>query len=141
MRLTRYTDYAFRVLVHVGQQGDRACTIREIASFHGISQSHLMKVVQHLGHLGYLTNTRGRGGGLRLGCPAAQINLGKLVRQTEDDMILVECFDPDSNRCAITSHCRLRGVLQRGLAAWLQVLDGYTLADLLAGEFSADTEG
>lgn len=131
MRLTRYTDYAFRVLIHVGQQGDRASTIQEIADFHQISRNHLMKVVQHLGQLGYLHTTRGRGGGLQLGCPPQQINLGQLVRQTEEDMTLVECFDPTSNRCAIASHCRLKGILHQGLRAWLQVLDGYTLADLI----------
>lgn len=134
MRLTAYTDYAFRVLIFLALRGDAGATIQDIADHYGISRNHLMKVVQQLGQLGYVQTTRGRGGGLRLGRPAGEIPLGELVRRTEDDMVLVECFNADTNRCAITGVCRLKGVLAEALRAWLTVLDRYTLADLVANE-------
>jgi Rrf2 family nitric oxide-sensitive transcriptional repressor len=92
MRLTRYTDYSLRVLIYLGLQTERLSSIREIADLYGISESHLMKVVQALGQSGYVATLRGGGGGLRLAKPAHEINVGDVVRNTEDDVALVECF-------------------------------------------------
>lgn len=132
MRLTRYTDYALRALIYLGLHEPRQSSIAEIARAYGISENHLTKVVHQLGRLGLIRTTRGRGGGLRLGRPAAEIVIGTVVRQTEDDLALVECFE--SGACAITASCRLKRALGEALAAFLAVLDGYTLADLLADE-------
>ncbi|MDE4914611.1 Rrf2 family transcriptional regulator [Methylobacterium sp. 092160098-2] len=132
MRLTRYTDYALRTLIYVGLREPEQSSIAEIARAYRISENHLTKVVHQLGRLGLIRTTRGRGGGLRLGKPAADIVVGAVVRQTEDDLALVECFA--SGACAITAPCRLRRALGEALGAFLAVLDGYTLADLLADE-------
>ncbi|GEP09037.1 Rrf2 family transcriptional regulator [Methylobacterium gnaphalii] len=129
MRLTRYTDYALRTLIYLGLNEPRSSSIAEVAQAYGISENHLTKVVHQLGKLGLIRTTRGRGGGLRLGKPAEDIVIGAVVRQTEDDLALVECFA--SGACAITAPCRLRKALGEALAAFLSVLDGYTLADLL----------
>lgn len=134
MRLTTYTDYAFRTLIFLALRRDEGCTIQELADTYGISRNHLMKVVQQLGQLGYVETTRGRGGGIRLGRAPEDIRLGEVVRQTEDDMNLVECFNPEDDRCTISRACRLRGVFAEALAAWLAVLDKYTLADLVSNE-------
>lgn len=90
-----------------------------------------MKVVYELGVAGYLETVRGKNGGLRLARRPETIGLGALVRQTEPDLDLVECFNPATARCAITPACKLRGVLFQAKAAFLQVLDGFTLADLV----------
>lgn len=132
MRLTRYTDYALRTLIYVGLREPEQSSIAEIARAYRISENHLTKVVHQLGRLGLIRTTRGRGGGLRLGKPAADIVVGAVLRQTEDDLALVECFA--SGACAITAPCRLRRALGEALGAFLAVLDGYTLADLLADE-------
>jgi Rrf2 family transcriptional regulator, nitric oxide-sensitive transcriptional repressor len=129
MRLTRYTDYALRTLIYLGLSEPRQGSIAEISRAYGISENHLIKVVHHLGRLGLVKTSRGRGGGLRLALPPEQIIVGQVVRQTEDDLALVECFANDV--CVITSACRLRGVLGEALAAFLTVLDRCTLADLL----------
>jgi Rrf2 family transcriptional regulator, nitric oxide-sensitive transcriptional repressor len=132
MQLTRFTDYTLRVLISVGLSGERGVTIAEIADQYGISRNHLMKVVQNLGHSGYLETLRGKGGGLRLAVAAADINIGDVVRQAEGGFTIVPCFDPDNpNMCAIVPACRLKGVLQDALQGFIGVLDRYTLADLL----------
>jgi Rrf2 family transcriptional regulator, nitric oxide-sensitive transcriptional repressor len=133
MRLTQWTDYALRVLMYCAthEQRDAAPTIAEIAEAHGISRSHLMKVVMELSAKGWLSTTRGRGGGLRLMQPASQIVVGEVVRQMEEDFRLVECFNPDSNTCRIDGLCRLKGTLHQALQAYMQVLDGVRLADLV----------
>ncbi len=134
MRLTQWSDYSLRVLMYCAAcvQRDKPATIGEIAETHGISRSHLTKIVMTLASLGLLETTRGRGGGLRLLRPAHQIVLGEVIRQTETDFNLVECFDNDHNTCRLNGHCRLKGTLQQAMDSYLAVLDGVTLADLVA---------
>ncbi|MCK8515868.1 Rrf2 family transcriptional regulator [Methylonatrum kenyense] len=132
MRLTLYTDYALRVLIYLGVRGgdgDRA-TITEIAERYAISRNHVMKVVYQLGKLGYIETVRGKGGGLRMKMRPENINVGVLVRQTETDMAIVECFG-SSGRCRLAPDCRLQGMLKEALDAFMGVLDQYTLADIL----------
>lgn len=130
MHITRYTDYSLRVLMYVALKGEELSTIREIAESYDISRNHLMKVVQELNIKGYLTAIRGKNGGLRLRGRPEEINLGELVRRTEQDLTLVECFGSDS-QCALTPACQLKVVLGEALEAFFRVLDSYTLADLL----------
>lgn len=115
---------------------ERLCTIEEIANAHGISRNHLMKLAYDLGQAGFVRTVRGRSGGLALGRPPEAINIGELMRHTEEDFLLVECFDAARNRCAIAPRCRMRGVFFEALRAYLSVLDGYSLADV-----AADPEG
>ncbi|HEX7079737.1 MAG TPA: Rrf2 family transcriptional regulator [Gammaproteobacteria bacterium] len=136
MQLTRFTDYTLRVLISVGlndrRGGAKGVTIGEISAQYGISRNHLMKVVQHLGRAGYLETSRGKGGGLRLAVPAAEIGLGDVVRDVEGGFHVVPCFDPSQpEACVIAPACMLRNVLGGALGAFLEVLDRYTLEDLL----------
>ena len=132
VQLTRYSDYSLRVLIYLAVDSDRLVTIEEIARSYDISKAHLMKVVHQLGLRGYLETVRGRGGGLRLARRPEEIRVGDVVRSTEENMALVECFEPASSQCVIEPMCGLRSVLSEALTAFLAVLDRYTLADLLA---------
>ena len=129
MRLTVYTDYTIRLLIHLAVQGERAATIEEIAEHYRISRNHLMKVASGAVQAGYVESSRGRGGGLRLARPPAEISLGAVIRATEEDWNLVECFDPRNNQCPIARACGLRTILAEALNAYFAVLDRYTLAD------------
>ncbi len=133
MRLTQWTDYSLRVLMYCAActQREKPATISEIAGAHGISRSHLTKIVMTLSGLGLLETTRGRGGGLRLLKPAHLIVLGDVIRQTETDFTLVECFSDEHNSCRLDGYCRLKGTLQKAMDRYLAELDGVTLADLL----------
>ena len=132
MRLTAYSDYALRLLMLLALKRGAPATIQETAERYGISKNHLMKIVHGLGRAGVIETTRGRGGGLRLALPAAEISVGEVVRLTEEDFTLVECFDPARDRCAITPACRLKRALAEARDAFLAALDGYSLADLVA---------
>ncbi len=131
MRLTVYTDYSLRVLMYVALHPDHRPTIGQIASSYGISKNHVMKVVHQLGVAGYIETVRGQSGGMRLRRPANEVNLGEVVRRTEPDLALVPCFEPTNSACVITPACRLRHALHEARAAFLAVLDGYSLADLV----------
>ena len=131
MRLTGFTDYTLRTLMYLALQPDRLVTIADIADAYNISANHLMKVVHQLSVAGDIVTTRGRHGGLRLARPPSDINIGAVVRRTEPDMALVACFESDHN-CPIDSCCVLQRVMRDALAAFVAVLDRYTLADLVA---------
>ncbi|MGO4558168.1 Rrf2 family transcriptional regulator [Mesorhizobium sp. 2RAF21] len=130
MRLTDFSDYSLRVLMYAAAKDGQLITIEETAQVYGISRAHLMKVANQLTRAGFLRAVRGRSGGLALAKKPKQIRLGDVLRATEPDFALVECFRSD-NSCLITPRCRLRGMLKEALAAFAGTLDGYTLADLL----------
>ncbi len=94
MRLTHYSDYALRSLIYLATKpnSEALANISDIADSYNISKSHLTKIVHHLGKLGYIESVRGKNGGIRLGMPASDINIGALIRQTECDFKIVECF-------------------------------------------------
>ena len=131
MRLTVYTDYALRMLIYLALKDDGLATIEEIAQSYGISKNHLMKVAHQLGLAGYVDTVHGRHGGLRLAKPAKAIGLGEVVRHTEPDMAIVMCFEPVNADCAILPSCVLRKALASARAAFVDVLDEYTLSDLV----------
>ena len=130
MRLTNFSDYALRLLMYAGLREERLITIEETADLYGISRAHLMKVASQLTRAGYLRAVRGRTGGLTLARSPKKIRLGDVLRTTEPDFALVECFTSE-NRCLITPRCRLRGMLNEALSEFIGTLDAYTLADLL----------
>lgn len=127
MRLTKYTDYALRVLMYVGARPDELTSVAHIARSYRISQNHLTKVVHNLGRAGYITTVRGRFGGMRLSRPASEINVGEIIRRFEDGFDLVDC-----GSCVIAPVCRLSGVLSEAVTAFLAVVDRHTLADLIS---------
>lgn len=131
MRLTAYTDYTLRTLMYLGLNQDRLVTIQDIADLHNISKNHLMKVVHQLGLTGIVETVRGRNGGIRLSTEPGKVNIGEVVRNTETDFFMAECFDRDNNTCAYSPSCALKGALHTATAAYLQVLDGVTLEDLI----------
>lgn len=131
MRLTSLSDYSLRVLMYLGARPEGLATIQEIAKAYGISENHLMKVVHRLAQHGFIETVRGRGGGIRLNGRPADIRIGAVVRALEEDFRIVECFDSEGS-CRITDVCRLKRVLHQALAAFLETLDRWTLADLVA---------
>jgi len=131
MQLTLYTDYSLRVLLYLGLKPRRMATITDIAQSYGISRNHLVKVVHNLATQGFIHSTRGRGGGITLARPAAEINIGDVVRHTEVSFDLVECFDRERNTCPIAAACILKSALYEAQRAFMGVLDRYTLADVL----------
>ena len=131
MKLTSYTDYSLRLLMYVAVNNDRLVSIREVADVFEISRNHLMKIVHDLGKGGYLKTVRGKNGGFRLAKLPEDIRLSTLIRYTEDDLDIVECFEDKDPNCKIIDQCMLSGILDRALKAFFEVLDGHTLKDLI----------
>ena len=135
MRLTNYTDYSLRVLIYLAmKKDDELSTIKEIADTYHISKNHLMKITHELGLLGYIDTIRGRNGGIRLLMEPKDINIGELILKTEEDFHIVECFhrnEEGANHCIISPACNLKHALHESMLAFINVLKGYTLSDII----------
>lgn len=131
MTLTYYTNYSLRTMVYLGLHSSSLASISQISEAFKISRNHLIKVVHNLAKQGFIKTLRGRGGGLRLARDPKDINLGDVVRKTEANFNLVECFNPAKNTCPLSALCELKGIVREAEMAFLEVLDRYTLADLL----------
>ncbi len=127
MRLTRFTDYALRIMLHMATAPVGRTSIAVLAEQHGISRNHVMKVVNHLARDGFLKTVRGRGGGLQLARPAEQISIGEIVRRTEPELQAADCAG-----CRINAGCGLTPILGDAMRAFIETLDRVTLADAVA---------
>jgi Rrf2 family nitric oxide-sensitive transcriptional repressor len=131
LNLTLHTDYSLRILLYLAEHSDRPVSTREISDAYGISRNHLVRVVQTLQSHSFVNAATGRSGGITLACDPGRINIGEVVRKTEPNFRIVECFDVKENTCRIVPVCTLRGVLSKALESFFDTLDGYTLADLV----------
>ncbi len=131
VHLTYHTDYALRVLVYLGLKNGSLATISEISDHFGISRNHLVKVVNFLSRQNLVETQRGKGGGVRLARDPAEINIGEIVRHTECHFNIMACFEEGESHCAIASECKLKGIFRRAAQCFLEVLDEYTLANVL----------
>jgi Rrf2 family nitric oxide-sensitive transcriptional repressor len=136
MQFTHFTDYSLRTLIYLGAQQNMLATISEVAAKYGISQSHLTKVVHQLANRGYIQTTRGKGGGMRLARLPQLINIGDVVRDMEENINLVECFNAKNQNCPLLPACILKSVLLEARKNFFDTLDRYTLADLLTNQSS-----
>lgn len=130
MRLTMMSDYALRVLLYAAAHPERLVTIDETQAVYGISRGHLMKIVGALAGAGILRSQRGRAGGFTLGRAPEDIRLGDVLRLTEPDFDLVECF-ASPKACTITPICRLPAIARKALSAFMAVMDQHSLSDLI----------
>lgn len=131
MRLTAMTDYSMRLLMYLGSHPERLCTIAEVARAHGISEPHLMKITHRLAQAGWVETTRGKNGGMRLAREPAEISVGAVVRDMENDLAVVACLGSGATDCVLVGQCGLTGIMQGALDQFLAHLDRYTLADIL----------
>lgn len=132
MRLTVRTDLAMRTLMHCAtRRPDRLRTI-DVARACDASFHHVAQVVNQLESAGFLTTTRGRGGGIALAREAGQIGVGQIFRLFEADLPFTECLDAGRNACPLSAGCGLTGMMCEALNAFYATLDRYTLLDLTA---------
>lgn len=131
MNLSKFSDYSFRALIYLAENQEKLCTVEEVADYLKISEHHLKKIVQRLGKTEYIQSSKGRNGGLKLGLNPKDINLGSILRITEDNLTLVECFSDDKCTCNLTGICKLKIVFDNSLNSFINELSKYTLEDII----------
>lgn len=134
MQLTQYTDYSLRVLIYLAKKADDLTTVTEIAEYHGISRNHLVKVIHNLATKGFILTTRGRNGGMKLSRQPSKIILGDVIRNTEPNFDIAECFNIANNCCVITPNCGLKSIFREAQLGFIRAMDKYTLSDAVTHE-------
>ncbi|EOR21124.1 MULTISPECIES: Rrf2 family transcriptional regulator [Clostridium] len=134
MYLSKFTDYSFRALVYLAENRDKLCTVEELAKKLEISEHHLKKIIHKLAKTDLIISMKGRTGGLKLGLDPQNINLGEVILVTEDNLNIAQCFNKDDCCPFINSGCKLKGIMQNSLSAFLNEFSQYTLQDLLKQE-------
>ncbi len=131
MKINTFTNLAFRVLIYLALRKNHLVKTNDIADAYFVSFNHLKKVITLLIEQGYITGTKGRGGGITLAKEAEEINLGDVFRLTVEDVALAECFTSPTNKCVISPACRLKSILQDAADKFISELDRFTLHDLV----------
>ena len=131
MYLSKFTDYSFRILMYVGNNPDKLSTVDEVSSILDVSTHHVKKIVYKLSKNNYISSLKGRNGGIKLGMDPKDINLGKLLEITEDNLDILECFSIENNTCSLNNCCKLKPIINDALESFKLELSKYTLADIL----------
>ncbi|ABQ55865.1 TPA: Rrf2 family transcriptional regulator [Legionella pneumophila] len=130
MQLTQFTDYSLRALIYIALKKG-SCTIKDITDAYSISNNHLIKIIHNLSKMGLIKTIRGKNGGILMAASPETINLGQLIMELEPNFDLVPCFNKEKANCCIAPACKLKSVLYEAQRAFLQILEQYTLADVL----------
>ena len=131
MYLSKFTDYGFRILIYLGNNQDRLFTVDELSNTLDLSTHHIKKIIYKLAKHGYISSSKGRNGGIKLGMDSKDINLGELLEITEDNLNIVECFSSDNNTCSINDSCKLKPIINDALNSFKNEFYKYTLYDIL----------
>lgn len=131
MRLTKQTNYAVRMLMYCAANDGHLSRIPEIAKAYGVSELFLFKILQPLNKAGLVETVRGRNGGVRLPKPATEISLFDIVKVTEDSFAMAECFEAGEIDCPLVDSCGLNAALRKALNAFFEVLQQYSIDDLV----------
>ena len=131
MYLSKFTDYSFRILMYLGNNPDKLSTVDELSSILGLSTHHVKKIVYKLSTNNYILSLKGRNGGIKLRMDPKDINLGKLLEITEDNLDILECFSIENNTCSLNNCCKLKPIINDALESFKLELSKYTLDDIL----------
>lgn len=131
MQLSKFTDYTFRVLIYMAKHQDKLMTVEQLACVLDVSEHHLKKVIQKLAKTDYLISIKGRAGGIKLGCEPEAVNLGDVLRITEDNLSIVACLNTEETCKFISGECRLKGIISQSLEKFIEEFSHYTLKDIL----------
>lgn len=128
MQLSRFTDYAFRVLMYIAHHQEELHTIPHLAENLHVSQNHLVKVVHFMAKQHWLITTRGKGGGIKVSSLVLSMPVGEVIRTLQGDPKLVNCNSP---ACVLKPSCQLKSILHDALEQFYQYLNQYTISECI----------
>jgi Rrf2 family nitric oxide-sensitive transcriptional repressor len=136
MRLTKSTGHAIRILIDCARAGDGLMKVAQLSQRLEITPQNVFKIVNLLARAGLIAAMRGRNGGVRLARAAHLIRISDVVRATEVTRIAIEGGSAPGARSR--GH-GVNRVLDDAFEAFIDVLDRYTIADMLKGQAPAAT--
>lgn len=131
MQLSKFSDYSFRALIYLANHQNQLCTVEELAVQLNTSEQHMKKVVHKLAKTSFIISMKGRGGGVKLGLEPKDINLGEVLKITEDNLSIVECLNKPESCPLLSSGCKLKYISSLALNKFIDEFSQFTLNDLL----------
>lgn len=138
MHLTKKGEYALRTLIRLGiaqRQGKDVVSVSNLAEGENLPFKFIENILQELRLAGYVESKRGKEGGCRLAKPQVDITIGEVVRLIDGRLAPIGCAsETDYERCTCPDehHCGLRMLMIDVRNAIAQILDRYTLADVVS---------
>ena len=132
MRLSKFTDYSFRTLIYLANNRYKVCTVDALYVKLKISKHHLKKIVNILAKTDLIISNKGRTGGIKLGLDPEDINLGEVIKITEENLNIADCFK--NNKCCSyikPSNCKIKCIMTEALDSFINEFSKYTLQELL----------
>jgi Rrf2 family transcriptional regulator, iron-sulfur cluster assembly transcription factor len=128
MKISTRGDYAARALLSLALHGsDRPTSVKEIAERTGLPQPYLEQILLAVKGAGLVVSKRGVGGGYVLARPAEDITLADILAAVDGPLITLL---GEHDHCE--GHCVLQEVWVGVSEETRRVLEGFTLADLVA---------
>ncbi|MFZ0478672.1 MAG: Rrf2 family transcriptional regulator [Terriglobales bacterium] len=130
MQLTRATDYAVRIMIHLAILPEATrLAAPELARGINAPESFVSKILQQLVQHGLVTSYRGAGGGFQLAIPPEEISLLHVVEMMEGPLQINLCL-PGESSCCRKSWCGAHPVWNRAQDALKQMLASASIAQL-----------
>jgi len=137
MKLSKKGEYALRALIDLGiaaEVGRPLVQVSELADNEKLPTKFLEQIMQRLKATGFIESERGKYGGYRLARPASKILVGQVVRLIDGPLAPIGCVSQTAYRrcsCPDETHCGLRMVMLDVRNAISNILDRYSLAEVV----------
>lgn len=138
MKLTKKGEYALRTLIQLGiaaRLGRDVVSVSDLAEHENLPYKFIENILQELRKDGYVESKRGKEGGCRLAKPMKEITIGEVVRLIDGRLAPIGCAsETDYEKCSCPDevHCGLRMLMIDVRNAIAQILDRYTLDDIVS---------
>lgn len=138
MKLSKRGEYGFRSMIDIGlahELGRELVPLGELAENGQIPAKFLEQILLDLKQGNFLISVRGKYGGYKLARPAREIVAGQIVRYLEGPLAPIGCVSQTAyERCSCPDevHCGLRMLMLDVRNAIANILDRYTIADVVA---------
>jgi Rrf2 family transcriptional regulator, iron-sulfur cluster assembly transcription factor len=128
--ISRQTDYAVRVVLHLACQKEGATvSIAEISQSRGLPIPFVRRLIRPLVARGILASSRGTSGGLRMGRQPEDLSLLDVVEAIEGGIALNHCVD-DRKGCPLSEECPVHSVWEGATQALARHLAGVRFSSL-----------
>ncbi|MDX2187317.1 MAG: Rrf2 family transcriptional regulator [Opitutaceae bacterium] len=137
MKLSKRGEYGFRALIAIGlahELGREIVPLTELSDADRIPTKFLEQILLDLRQGGFLSSVRGKYGGYKLARPAKEIIAGQVVRYLEGPLAPIGCVSQTAyERCSCPdeTHCGLRMLMLDVRNAIANILDRYSVADIV----------
>ena len=138
MKLSKRGEYALRALIDIGiaqELGRPLLQISELVQKEKLPETFLVQILVQLREARIVTSKRGKLGGYLLARPMGEINFGEVIRLIDGPLAPIACVSQTAySRCTCPDevHCGLRMLMLDVRNAIANILDRYTLADIVA---------